>query len=51
MRDAGLRPDEFWALTPSEFWLVTGRGSTAAAMGRDRLETLMAAYPDREKEI
>ena len=46
MRETGLRPDEFWALTPSEFWLVTGRGPTVTVMRRDRLDELMATYPD-----
>ncbi|MCL3883715.1 rcc01693 family protein [Marivita sp. GX14005] len=47
MRGLGLRPAEFWALTPAELQLLLGRGAGAAPLRRDGLEALMAAYPDR----
>ena len=48
MRGLGLRPAEFWALTPAELALMLGGGGGPAAMGRARLEQLAAAYPDRK---
>ncbi len=50
MRGLGLRPGEFWALTPAELALLLGTGSGAAPLGRDRLEELLRAYPDRAGE-
>ncbi|MCA0940635.1 phage tail assembly chaperone [Salipiger pacificus] len=48
LRGLGLRPAEFWALTPAELRLMLGEQSAAPAMGRARLEELIAAFPDRE---
>ena len=45
VRGVGLRPDEFWALTPAELHLLLGGGS--APLGRSGLDALMAAYPDK----
>ena len=42
----GLRPAEFWALTPVELQLMLGRDGAAAPLARDRLEELLRAYPD-----
>lgn len=43
----GLRPAEFWALTPAELMLMLGRGAgPAAPMGRAGFEALAAAFPD-----
>jgi uncharacterized phage protein (TIGR02216 family) len=42
----GLRPAEFWALTPAELAVMLGAGDGRAPMGRARLDALMAAYPD-----
>jgi uncharacterized phage protein (TIGR02216 family) len=50
LRGLGLRPDEFWALTPAELALMLGHGSGTPAMGRQRLMELAAAYPDRKGE-
>lgn len=46
---SGLRltPAEFWALTPAELMLMLGREGGAAPLGRDRLEELARAFPDR----
>ena len=49
MRGLGLRPGEFWALTPAELHLLLGRGDGAAPLQRDGLDALMAAYPDEQK--
>ncbi|PJE29553.1 hypothetical protein PSM7751_01081 [Pseudooceanicola marinus] len=47
LRGLGLRPAEFWALTPAELRLMLGeRQGAAAALGRSRLDELLAAYPD-----
>lgn len=42
----GLRPDEFWALTPAELHLILGDPISSAPLGRGGLESLMRAYPD-----
>ena len=43
---AGLRPAEFWALTPVELMVMLGREGAPAPLSRARLEELAAAYPD-----
>ncbi|MEM8582065.1 MAG: rcc01693 family protein [Pseudomonadota bacterium] len=46
----GLRPAEFWALTPVELMLLMGMDQSAEApMGRARLEELIRAFPDRAR--
>lgn len=42
----GLRPAEFWALTPHELALMLGLDRAPAPLGRDRLRALMARFPD-----
>ncbi|MBY6004445.1 phage tail assembly chaperone [Salipiger bermudensis] len=49
LRGLGLRPAEFWALTPAELRLMLGGDSAARPMGRARLEELLAAFPDEVK--
>lgn len=44
----GLRPAEFWALTPAELRLMLGEGARPA-MGRARLEELAERWPDRPR--
>jgi len=46
MRGLGLRPAEFWALTPAELELMLGRPAGVAPLGRDRLGELMRDFPD-----
>jgi len=46
MRGLGLRPVEFWALTPAELQFLLGHGQGAAPMGHARLSELLAVYPD-----
>lgn len=45
----GLRPCEFWALTPAELALMLGIEAGAAGMTRNRLAELAARYPDKPK--
>ena len=49
LRGLGLKPDEFWALTPAELMLMLGVGAEGGALTRDRLDQLIAAFPDDEK--
>jgi uncharacterized phage protein (TIGR02216 family) len=42
----GLRPGEFWALTPAEFQIMLGQGAAAPALTRQGLDALLRAYPD-----
>ncbi|WP_235008543.1 rcc01693 family protein [Candidatus Halocynthiibacter alkanivorans] len=46
LRGLGLRPAEFWALTPYELRLMLGEGEAEVPMGRARLMQLRAAFPD-----
>lgn len=50
LRGLGLRPAEFWALTPAELMLMLGVGGEGPALTRDRLEQLIAAFPDEKGE-
>lgn len=43
----GLRPGQFWALTPAELALMLGIEARPPAMTRARLAELAARYPDR----
>ena len=42
----GLRPEEFWDLTPAELMLMAGGGAGQEALTRAGLEALAARYPD-----
>ncbi|KAA9009038.1 rcc01693 family protein [Histidinibacterium aquaticum] len=45
----GLRPAEFWALTPAELVMMLGLDpGREAVMGRARLEELTRQFPDEE---
>ncbi|SFA78070.1 phage conserved hypothetical protein [Poseidonocella pacifica] len=46
IRDLGLRPAEFWALTPAELMFMLGQGGTDAPLSRARLQSLSESYPD-----
>lgn len=48
LRGLGLRPAEFWALTPAELQMMLGREAGQAPLARDRLEELLKAYPDSQ---
>lgn len=47
----GLRPAEFWALTPAELSLMLGEQAGPRPMARDGLEALLAAFPDETEEM
>ena len=47
LRGLGLRPDEFWALTPAELLVMLGADQGGdGPLGRARLEELAAQFPD-----
>lgn len=50
MRGLGLRPHEFWALTPAELELMLGKPSGIAPLKRARLDELLSAFPDTSGE-
>ena len=48
IRGLGLKPDEFWALTPAELRLMLDAPDRSGPLLSSGLEALMAAYPDKE---
>lgn len=50
MQGLGLRPDQFWRLTPGELLLMLGEGATAAPLTRARLDALAREFPDTRKD-
>lgn len=46
VRGAGLKPHEFWSLTPGELMLILGQGRLARPMAREAMAALEAAFPD-----
>lgn len=42
----GLRPDQFWALTPVELAMMAGLDRKPTVCLRTRLEELALAFPD-----
>lgn len=46
----GLRPEEFWRLTPAELVLMLGDPAAVAPLGRAGLMELVRAWPDKIKE-
>lgn len=42
----GLRPEEFWRLTPAELVLMLGDPNAVAPLDRTRLAELAGAWPD-----
>ena len=46
----GLKPREFWQLTPSELAFLLGKSDARGPLSRARLEELAAAFPDDVKE-
>lgn len=45
----GLKPLEFWALTPAELGLMLGLDRAESPLGRTRLDELIRDFPDRER--
>lgn len=50
MAGLGLRPDEFWRLTPAELALMLGDPADARPMGRAQLDDLRRRWPDAGQE-
>ena len=46
----GLRPAEFWRLTPVELRIMLGAEQAASALTRARFDELAAAFPDAQRE-
>lgn len=51
IRGLGLRPHEFWALTPAELELMLGNSAGVAPLKRARLDELLANYPDTNGDM
>jgi len=51
MRGLGLKPVEFWALTPAELAFLLGHGDGRLPMDRAGLEALAARFPDKEERL
>lgn len=47
--ELGLRPADFWALTPVELLMMLGMEGGRAPLSRARLEELAAQFPDTLK--
>lgn len=47
----GLKPEEFWALTPVELQIMLGKSGAERPLLSDGLAALMAAYPDAKREV
>ena len=46
LRGLGMKPDEFWRLTPVELMLMLGRDQADTPLNRGRLNELARAFPD-----
>ena len=46
LRGLGLHPAQFWDLTPAELALMLGIEGGQGGMTRQRLEALLARFPD-----
>lgn len=46
LRQLGLKPGEFWRLTPAELMVMVGESAGVRPLSRDRLKALQAAFPD-----
>ena len=46
LHSLGLKPAEFWALTPAELRVMLGQTKGGAPLVRGQLDALMQAYPD-----
>ncbi|MCP3969409.1 MAG: phage tail assembly chaperone [Rhodobacteraceae bacterium] len=49
LRGLGLKPGDFWQLTPVELMLMLGRDGGDAPLNRARLTELAQAFPDKDK--
>ncbi|KQB15626.1 phage tail assembly chaperone [Rhodobacter capsulatus] len=46
LRGLGLRPGEFWRLTPAELAVMLGEAAGTPPLTRGRLSELAARFPD-----
>lgn len=46
LRDLGLKPSEFWSLTPAELTVMLDAGARNDALDRSGFDALLAAFPD-----
>lgn len=51
LRGLGLRPAEFWALTPAELSLMLGREAVRPPLTRSRLNELERQWPDLPRAV
>lgn len=49
LRGLGLRPEDFWRLTPVELLVMLGAEGASPPLSRARLEELARAFPDMER--
>ncbi|OSP54340.1 rcc01693 family protein [Pseudoruegeria sp. SK021] len=47
----GLKPEEFWKLTPAELLLMLGAGQGEVPLSRAQLEQLASRFPDTVKGV
>lgn len=50
LRELGLAPAAFWALTPAELLIMLGAEPGAAPLTRARLEELARRWPDERRD-
>ena len=50
IRTLGLKPSEFWGLTPLELAVMLGSGRGILPMTSEKLKALAEAYPDVREE-
>ncbi|WP_294229178.1 rcc01693 family protein [uncultured Shimia sp.] len=50
VQQLGLKPREFWQLTPAELVLMLGPDREDGYLARPGLERLMSAFPDTDGE-
>ena len=50
LQGLGLQPSVFWQLTPAELQMMLGQFGVETPLSRDRMNALLAAYPDEEGE-
>lgn len=46
LSDLGLKPSEFWALSPAELLLLVQPQNSNIPIGRSGLDSLVEAFPD-----